>query len=87
MHFWAPHSTGRDQEREGGVGENEGNGNMDDAKNEKPRGPLSPFPFGGGDEGALASSSPLSRRCHVGFGSVQTNKHKDDNNNQSAYLY
>merc|ERR1712051_337404 len=38
--------------------------------------------LGEGDEGALASSSPISRRCHDGSGGVaaQTTKHKHHNN-------
>ena len=46
--------------------------------------------LGEGGGGALASSSPISRRCHDGSGSgaaVKTNKHKHSNKTHSTSLY
>ena len=58
---------GREQEGEGGVGWNEGNGDADDAKEKDAvRSFMSFSSDGEEDEGPLASSSPI---CHEGSGS------------------
>ena len=63
-----PDSEG-DKEGEGGVGGNEGNGDTDDAK-EKDAGRSFVLIFlGEEDEGALASSSLISRKCFDESGS------------------
>ena len=70
-----------DPDPEGGVGEEEGGGGgakgtvaRTTLRRETPSGPSSE-----GDEGALASSSPLLGRCHVGSGSGSIAQYKQIN--------